>query len=440
MVTSQASELSGIPLNLKENSKNALALEEWKRNNDFGVDLEDAWTNLRQDIYTAKVINDTQGLQSNPENFINNLVSKTPAFSETYQNAEQLAYVLDKTSSPLLDQLRRSTSAYIQTNVLGKEFATPTLKAKTFNDWAKKHQGLLKAVYPDDVFKKFTNFKQFQTNVIQPLAAADEKIIEIEQTFGNNSFSNVVTSYLDEGSTFKRSGEFKKQQKFFLDTIKKDPILQNKVSSITKSWLLNTIMIRDPENVPMLDVDALNNLMTEGFGSKRTGNTFESFLAPLIGKEGKQYVYNLEILNNISQRQAGMRESETALADREITLPQTGILERFFIPPLTQTGRRITNLRNMTGDNSTKLLAEMLLDPEKFDKVMKARKRDLTLQEFARYLITNKIISGVSLNSKLSAYEDPDENKKFTKPFIDENITETVETLDYIYESILGEG
>jgi len=438
MVNSQASELSGIPLNLKENSKNALALEEWKRTNGFGIDLEDAWTNLRQDIFTAKVINDTQGLQSNPENFINNLVSKTPAFSETYQNAEQLAYVLDKTSSPLLDQLRRSTSAYIQTNVLGKEFATPTLKAKTFNDWAKKHQGLLKAVYPDDIFKKFTNFKQFQTNVIQPLAAADEKIIEIEQTFGNNSFSNVVTSYLDEGSTFKRSGEFKKQQKFFLDTIKKDPILQNKVSSITKSWLLNTVMIRDPENVPMLDVDALNNLMTEGFGSKRTGNTFESFLAPLIGKEGKQYVYNLEILNNISQRQAGMRESETALADREITLPQTGILERFFIPPLTQTGRRITNLRNMTGDNSTKLLAEMLLDPEKFDKVMKARKRDLTLQEFARYLITNKIISGVSLNSKLSAYADPDENKKFTEPFLP--IEETVEILDYIYESILGEG
>jgi len=434
MVNSKASELSGIPLNLNENSKNALALEEWKRTNNFGIDLEDTWTNLKKDIFTSKVINDTQGLQSNPENFVNNLVTNTPAFSKTYRNAEQLTYILDKTSSPLLDQLRRSTSAYIQTNVLGKEFATPTLKAKAFNDWAKQHQGLLKAVYPEDIFKKFTNFKQFQTNVIQPLAAADQKIVEIEQTFGNNNFTNLVTTYLDEGAPFKRGGGFKKQQKFFLDAIKKDPILQNKVSSITKGWLLNKVMIRDPENVPMLDVDALNTLMTEGFSSKRTGGTFEDFLAPLIGKEGKQYVYNLEILNNITQRQAGMRESETALADLEITAPQTGILERFLIPPLTQTGRRITNLRNVTGDNSAKLLAEMLLDPKKFDKVMKTRKRDLNLQEFARYLITNKVISGIALNNKLDSYSDSEKDKEFIMP---DEITTTIETLDYIYNEVL---
>jgi len=444
MVNSKASDLmneeralSGlpkIPLNLNENNKNALALEEWKRTNKFGIDLQDTWTNLKRDIFTSKVINDTQGLQSNPENFVNNLVTNTPAFSKTYRNAEQLTYILDKTSSPLLDQLRRSTSAYIQNNVLGKEFATPTLKAKAFNDWAKKHQGLLKAVYPEDIFKKFTNFKQFQTNVIQPLAAADQKIVEIEQTFGNNNFTNLVTTYLDEGASFKRGGGYKKQQKFFLDAIKKDPILQNKVSSITKGWLLNTVMIRDPENVPMLDTDALNTLMTEGFGSKRTGNTFEDFLAPLIGKEGKQYVYNLEILNNITQRQAGMRESEATLADKSLTEPQTTFWERLFIAPLTQFGRRVTNLRNMTGDNSARLLAEMLLDPKKFDKVMKTRNRDLNHQEFARYLIANKIISGVALNNKLSSYSDSEEDKDFIMP---DEITETVDTLDYIYNEVL---
>ena len=145
-----------------------------------------------------------------------------------------------------------------------------------------------------------------------------------------------------------------------------------------------------------------------------------------------------------------MKESAEGLADKEITMPQTGILERFFIPPLTQTGRRITNFRNVTASRSQRILAEMLLDPKLFNKVMKKRKRDLNIQEFARYLLANYAISAYEVNNKLSSYEDP-ENKRgqYTSKFYNDRmdeISDGVDSFNYVideliptfYESLIG--
>ena len=445
MINSKASELSGLPLSMAKRGKNAIALAQWKQDNNFGIDLENSWQVLKEDIYRAKVINDTQSLQNNPENFINNLVEKTPKFSKTYTNAKNLVYILDKTGSPLLNELRRSTSAYIQNNVIGGEFSDLNAleKSREFGKWATEHEGLLKAIYPEETFGKINNPKQFRLNVVQKLEEAERKIFEIEQTFGNDSFTNIVTSYLDQSDSFKRGGDYKKQQQKFLELVKDSPLLQNKVSSIAKSWLLNTVMERDAENVPVLNPDKLNNLFTEGFGSTETGETFEKFFAPLIGgAEGKQYVYNLKILNNIGQRQAGMLESTEGLADKEITMPQTGWLERFFIPPLTQTGRRITNFRNITSSRSQRIMAELLLDPKLFNKVMKTRKRDLNIQEFARYLLANNAISAYEVNNKLSSYEDPEKKHgQYTSKFYNnrmDEISDAVDAFNYVTDEIIN--
>ena len=443
LINSKASELSGIPLSMAKKGKNASALAQWKKDNNFGIDLENTWTELKEDIYRSKIINDTQGLQSNPENFVNNLVENTPKFSKTYKNAEDLVYIFEKTGSPALGQLRRSTSAYIKQNVLAKEYDTPFLAAKEFIKWAKEHEGLLKAVYPEEVFGKVASRRGFE-QLLQKLEKSDAKIVEIEQSFGNESFTNIVTSYLDRDASFKRGGDYKKAQTKFLNMIKDDPILQEKVSGISKSWLLNTVMERDAENVPELNVEKLNSLFTEGFGSAQTGETFEKFFAPLIGGvEGKQYVYNLEILNNIAQRQRGMEASAAALENKELTTPQTGIMERFFIPPLTQTGRRITNFRNITGDRSARMMAEMLLDPKLFNKVMRKRKRDLSIQEFLRYVGTNEMISSYEAANKLSAYEDPENRKRYTGPAYEkrmEDLSKKVDTFNYIINKIIPGG
>ena len=443
LINSKASELSGIPLNLNNNSKNAEALAQWKIDNNFGIDLEKTWVELKEDIYRSSVINDTQGLQSNPENFVNNLVKNTPKFSKTYKNAEDLVYIFEKTGNPGLNQLRRSTSAYIQQNVLGGEFETPFLKAKEFGKWATEHEGLLNAIYPKEIFGKVTSPKQFQ-KVIDMLQESDNRIVEIEQMFGNKSFTNVVTDYLDQNGSFKRSGDYKNAQKSFLNLVKGDPLLQNKLSGISKSWLLNTVMERDAENVPVLNTEKLNSLFNEGFGSAQTGETFEKFFAPLIGgAEGKQYVYNLEILNNIAQRQRGMEASAAALENKELTTPQTGIMERFFIPPLTQTGRRITNFRNITGDRSARMMAEMLLDPKLFNKVMRKRKRDLSIHEFLRFVGTNEMISSYEAANKLSAYEDPENRKRYTGPAYEkrmEDLSKKVDTFNYIINKIIPGG
>ena len=443
LINSKASELSGIPLSMAKKGKNASALAQWKKDNNFGIDLENTWTELKEDIYRSKIINDTQGLQSNPENFVNNLVENTPKFSKTYKNAEDLVYIFEKTGSPALGQLRRSTSAYIKQNVLAKEYDTPFLAAKEFIKWAKEHEGLLKAVYPEEVFGKVASRRGFE-QLLQKLEKSDAKIVEIEQSFGNESFTNIVTDYLDRDASFKRGGDYKKAQTKFLNMIKDDPILQEKVSGISKSWLLNTVMERDAENVPELNVEKLNSLFTEGFGSAQTGETFEKFFAPLIGGvEGKQYVYNLEILNNIAQRQRGMEASAAALENKELTTPQTGIMERFFIPPLTQTGRRITNFRNITGDRSARMMAEMLLDPKLFNKVMRKRKRDLSIQEFLRYVGTNEMISSYEAANKLSAYEDPENRKRYTGPAYEkrmEDLSKKVDTFNYIINKIIPGG
>ena len=284
MINSKASELSGLPLSMAKGGKNAIALAQWKKDNNFGIDLENSWQVLKEDIHRARVISDTQALQNNPENFINNLVDNSPKFSQTYTNAQYRVYILDKTGSPLLDQLRRSTSAYIQNDVLGGEFQDLNAleKAKVFGKWATEHEGLLKAVYPEEIFGKINNSKQFRLNVVQKLEKAERKIFEIEQTFGNDSFTNIVTSYLDQDGSFKRGGDYKRNQQKFLSMVKDSPVLQNRLSSIAKSWLLNTVMERDAENVPVLNTDKLNSLFTEGFGTTETGETFEKFFAPLL--------------------------------------------------------------------------------------------------------------------------------------------------------------
>tara|TARA_R100000458_G_C8128212_1_gene144303 strand:- start:99 stop:659 length:561 start_codon:yes stop_codon:yes gene_type:complete len=153
--------------------------------------------------------------------------------------------------------------------------------------------------------------------------------------------------------------------------------------------------------------------MTDGFGPPGSPNTFKDFFAPLIGKEGDQYVKNLEVLNTIAQRVAARKPAQEGL-DKVNLEPQTKWFEKAFIAPLTQTGRRITGLRNLIGKKSGQVLGEALADPALLNRLIGRADTYVSALRFIRTLNSMDTVASRDLASDYAFYSP--ETLTYTQP------------------------
>jgi len=400
-----ASKESGIPITSVKKVKN------WMADNNYGVDLKIAYMNRTQALKEAKYNAIKQINQTNPENVVEYLFTTNVKNSNKNTEVENLVNILKRTEAPELLTLQQAAATRIYNQSLTQ--GTPVERARNFNKFLKENEGTINALFPEGQYGDIVSLRGFEKNVLQPIEEATEQIAELEARFGNENFTNIIRGYLNAGKSFKESAAGVDNIKFLQELIETNPIIQDQTASVSKAWLVSNIMKRQPDGSYALDPDTLNRIMTDGFGPPGSPNTFKDFFAPLIGKEGDNYVKNLEVLNTIAQRVAARKPAQEGL-DKVNLEPQTKWLERAFIAPLTQTGRRITGLRNLIGKKSGQVLGEALADPALLNRLIGRADTYVNALQFIRTLNSMNTVASRDLASDYAFYSP--ETLTYTQP------------------------
>ena len=416
--------------------------KEYMAETKYGYEIRDAWSAQKEAIRLADAEAITSILRDKietPEKVADYILGTSTPGTTVNTRVSNLMEVLKKEGSDEVLELQKGIAEYIKRNVIteGPGKTTPFEIAKSYREFMKDHEGTLKTIFGKDGYKQTFNFtpRKFQRDVIDEIQKRDDRIATLKARFGdatdpNFKFSNIIESLLSKGSTTKRSGEILEDQKYLLNIIKRDPLLQKQVSQITKRYIRDEILEgkQGTGNIFAQSGAKLDNFLKEGFGPAGddvigSPLTFENFIEPLLGKEGKEYVKNLRILNEMVQREVGPASTpglaQDLLTGEGIQSPISGsrMLMRLLVPPLTQTGRRLTALSSRVNNNSRKFIGEMLLGTpdgkhELFERTMAYAEGRVKLQNFLRFLKTHDTVASEDLANELQYYDTEDKVQK----------------------------
>ena len=196
------------------------------------------------------------------------------------------------------------------------------------------------------------------------------------------------------------------------------------MSQVTRRYLLNDIIQPRQGGGYRINEDALNNLTKGIFGPEQISGpalTLDNYLKPLLGKDGKDFVETLKVLNGMVQRELGAAPSDSvrsALTAGEYgagsNIEGARLLQRLLIAPLTIIGRRINALTNKAAERSRKVIGEMLLDQEVFNRTMAFAKGEESIQQLIRVLTAYGAVHTIDLANELEFYNS--ETKKLKIP------------------------
>ena len=401
----------------------------------YGYEIKDAWSAQKEAIQLADAEAITSILRDKietPEKVADYILGTSTPGTGVNTRVSNLMEVLNKEGSDEVLGLQKGIAEYIKRNILTAPDKTPFQIAKGYREFMKDHEGTLKTIFGKDGYKQTFNFspRRFEREVIEEIQKRDDRIATLKARFGdvndpNFKFSNVIESLLNTGSVSKRSGEVLLDQKYLLNVIKRDPELKKQVTQITKRYIRDEILEPRQGTGSLFELSGskLDNFLKEGFGPAGddvVGSplTFENFIEPLLGKEGKEYVKNLRILNEMVQREVGPASTpglaQSLLTGEGIASPISGarMLMRLLVAPLTQTGRRLTALGNRVNNNSRKFVGKMLLDEELFEQTMAMAEGRIKLQNFLRFLTAHNTVASNDLANEIKYYDTEDKVQK----------------------------
>jgi len=242
---------------------------------------------------------------------------------------------------------------------------------------------------------------------------------------------------LETGKTQKLSGQVLEDQKYLMNLIKDNPELKEQVAAVTKRYINQSILKPKQGVAGGVEVDpvALNKLITEGFGPQDvTGPvlTFDNFITPLLGKEGKEYIKLFKTFNNLVQREIGPATSSAAEQAilREAPATKIEYIKKFVIPPLTQFGRRVNAAEKRINEASRRFIGEMLLDPALFRMTMNYAEGRVRAQNFIRFLTSYGTVATQDLANDLEDYD--------TETKIQPSRRATTQTVDDVVDRVVG--
>jgi hypothetical protein len=235
---------------------------------------------------------------------------------------------------------------------------------------------------------------------------------------------------LETGKTQKLSGQVLEDQRYLMSLIKNNPELKEQIAAVTKRYINQSILKPKQGIAGGVEVDpaALNRLLTEGFGPPDvTGPvlTFDNFITPLLGKEGKEYIKLFKTFNNLVQREIGPATSSAAEQSilREAPATKIEYIKKFIIPPLTQFGRRVNAAEKRINEGSKRFIGEMLLDPDLFRMTLNYAEGRVKAQNFIRFLTSYGTVATQDLANDLDDYDietKTQPKRKVSTPLTDE--------------------
>ena len=422
-------EVQGIKVTKK-------SLREYKQNTGYGEDIKGAWANQKEAIQLSNTEIFRSLNQQQPEKVVDFLLGSSTSGSNVNTRVGQLMKVLRAEGSDEVLDIQKGIASYVQRNILDQADKTPLQIAKDYREFMKLHRGTLGEIFGDN-YKMFDfSPKQFEKNVIKQLQKNEDTIQFLRARFGsannpNPSAANVVELLLDTGKTQKLSGQILEDQKYLMNLIKDNPELKEQVVAVTKRYINQSILKPKQGIAGGVEIDpvALNRLITEGFGPLDvTGPvlTFDNFITPLLGKEGKEYIKLFKTFNNIVQKEIGPAISSSAEQAilREAPATKIEYIKKFIIPPLTQFGRRVNAAEKRINEGSKRFIGQMLLDPDLFRMTINYAEGRVKAQNFIRFLTSYGTVATQDLANDLEDYDT--ETKTQPKRKVSTRLTEEV--------------
>ena len=169
----------------------------------------------------------------------------------------------------------------------------------------------------------------------------------------------------------------------------------------------------------LFDPRKLNQLFNEGFapaGVVGQDLSFKGVYRKLLGDETDSFFNNLEVIRDMAMREYGDLTTDSAAraaAKEGIVDTGTEYARRFFIPPLTQFGRRMTALDTLIGDRNLRFMGKVMQDEKLFTEYVELITGRKTLNNFIRTLNSYESIYLSDIANTLEYY---DTEQKQVKP------------------------
>jgi len=324
-----------------------------------------------------------QANQAIERRFIRELVDKEPS-----EIADFVLSSSPKQITQLLDQIYQLPDSIVRMQNLRQLVVENMRKSmgdlplaeqnKTYAKFLEKNADQLEALFPEAQFLKLTNFQEVQEQALKDIAETAETLAELEKKLGKPP-AEFISDFLLQGRSARLTGAAEMSRREFGELIKQNPELQPYVTALTRDFFQKNFETTRTTGDTMfsggLDVNRFIDFVQSGVRSGQEGSSeLGQIFSPLLGKEeGQKFAKNLRMLAQILDRgvRRGSRSpmSQGPAANQTIDdfLQEMSFLQRIFIAPLTQTGRRITALSMGYRDQAKSDLLEVLADPTKLD-------------------------------------------------------------------------
>ena len=411
----------------------------------------------------ARIFDATKNVTDVQENVINGSYLLSLVKSESYpemskamlggtpKNVRTLFDMLDvedlKNSTPgfRTEEVRAAVLEQLRKEVLDPELSV-SAQNKKFRQILKDREEQLQQIFPEENIKALKTFETFSRRAEITIQEAEARIAQLSKELRNNLNEDpfpIISQFLEaDPKTLTETGALDEMRK--LSAIAdKYPELRNSMQAVFSDFLRNSfeqpnygrsgfergeLMFEESA----FNLEKLTNFISGvgggAFGTNQLGNN----LSLLLGKEmGKDYARNLRILaqelNITRDRQArrGLLKGSSGINPEEESQGFMKTLMRFFIPPLTQSGRRANLALSKLKSNTQRHLLEILVDPVKTDALIKLRNRELTQRQVIEAIALIYYNPSESLGENQDAYTivtgrmkdaDEEEVRRIIKP------------------------
>ena len=411
----------------------------------------------------ARIFDATKNVTDVQENVINGSYLLSLVKSESYpemskamlggtpKNVRTLFDMLDvedlKNSTPgfRTEEVRAAVLEQLRKEVLDPELSV-SAQNKKFRQILKDREEQLQQIFPEENIKALKTFETFSRRAEITIQEAEARIAQLSKELRNNLNEDpypIISQFLEaDPKTLTETGALDEMRK--LSAIAdKYPELRNSMQAVFSDFLRNSF--EQPnygrsgfERGELMFEESAFNLekLTKfisgvgggAFGTNQLGNN----LSLLLGKEmGQNYARNLRILaqelNTTRNRQSrrGLLEGSSGITAEEESQGFMKTLMRFFIPPLSQSGRRANLALNKLGGQTKEQLLQILVDPVKTDALVNLRNRELTQRQVIEAIALIYFNPSESLGENQDAYTivtgrmkdaDEEEVRRIIKP------------------------
>jgi len=428
-----------IKVKSKYGKKDLDAINAYKQENNFGTDLTIAYKEMNQAYKDVdnQLLNQLIKNEA-PEQMIPAILNTTTKGATVNTRVSDFIKVLESGGEDGLFYLQKEMLDHIRNNII-KADNTPLQNNKAVRDFINDHKGTLNAIYKDDFGRVFN--KNSLDRIGKEIAEQDKVINTLKNTFGVevdavNPVYDIVNNIIRAGVDTRSTGQLANDIDFLLQTVKGNEVLENQISQLTKNIILRDVLDlrRGADGQFILNPDKLNRFLNEGLGPDELAGrlTFEETFGKLLGKDSKDTIQILRLLSGMGQREMGPGITEglsVALKNVESAraLPGFKFIQRMLIPPLTQTGRRVTALDVLMNKRAEAMIGRMVADPKLAKEVIATIEGRKSLQNLANFLSAYNNVYLKDMGNELKYYDEEMKQQKIRpRKVVDEKTQEKI--------------